>query len=266
MKHLIWSLLFLILTVHSIMAQTVGSPAPNFTLTGLDGKTYTLSELKNKVVYVFLFGADCPLCRQSAPNTESGIHKKYMENPNFVALGIDTWDRSNAAVINFRNQTGLTYPLLTKGSSVLSSYSATYDRNLVINGDGTLIYKGTGPAGNDIAAVATAIEQALSTASSNENTPIARNFELMQNYPNPFNPSTSIRFTLQKAGSISLAIYSVDGRLIQILTSAFFGQGDHTVQWNGENSAGQKVSSGIYVYQLSLEGEQSQRRLMTLIK
>jgi flagellar hook assembly protein FlgD len=51
-------------------------------------------------------------------------------------------------------------------------------------------------------------------------------------------------------GSISLKIYDILGREILTLVNEVQAAGMHTVFWNGDNSAGLKVGSGVYFYQL----------------
>lgn len=73
---------------------------------------------------------------------------------------------------------------------------------------------------------------------------------LKQNYPNPFNPGTAISFTLPKAGEVTLTIYSTAGQLIRQVTTGNFAAGEHRVNWDGRNSAGEQVAAGIYLYRL----------------
>ena len=75
-------------------------------------------------------------------------------------------------------------------------------------------------------------------------------FVLEQNHPNPFNPSTTITFGIPEASEVTLAIYNLRGQLIQTLYSGVIAAGQHSVVWNGNDSRGAKVASGVYVYQL----------------
>ncbi|MEJ2635418.1 MAG: FG-GAP-like repeat-containing protein [Calditrichia bacterium] len=75
-------------------------------------------------------------------------------------------------------------------------------------------------------------------------------FTLAQNYPNPFNPQTMIRYFTPASGNVRLTIYNLPGQEIITLQDGFQPAGEHQVKWNGVNSAGQKVASGIYFYEL----------------
>jgi len=96
-----------------------------------------------------------------------------------------------------------------------------------------------------------------------ESAPVA--FELVGNYPNPFNPTTTIEFSLLKAGDVSLEIYNVAGQKIREITSGKMGPGKYSVVWNGRDNQGNAVSSGVYVSKLSHGGSVA-TGLMTLVK
>ncbi len=93
--------------------------------------------------------------------------------------------------------------------------------------------------------------------------PIA--FELQQNYPNPFNPVTSILYYLPEAGQVDLKVYNVAGQLVKILISGVLQQGQHSVIWDGTNSLGRDVASGIYFYMLSGQSIKASKA-MTLLR
>ena len=92
-----------------------------------------------------------------------------------------------------------------------------------------------------------------------------RTTALQQNYPNPFNPSTIIRYELARAGNVELKVYDVSGALVKTLESTYRVPGRYEVGWDGDNEAGQNVSSGIYFYRLATPWT-TQTRKMTLIK
>lgn len=74
---------------------------------------------------------------------------------------------------------------------------------------------------------------------------------LIGNRPNPFNPSTAVHFDLGQAGTASLKIYDVRGRLVRTLVNAPVGAGRHQVTWDGRNDAGRPVASGVYLLEMS---------------
>ncbi len=73
---------------------------------------------------------------------------------------------------------------------------------------------------------------------------------LVPNRPNPFNPATTIRYSLEKAVDVKLAIYNVLGQEVRLLVRQFQPEGNYTVEWDGRDAAGRQVSTGLYVYRL----------------
>ena len=73
---------------------------------------------------------------------------------------------------------------------------------------------------------------------------------LAQNHPNPFNPSTGIRYDLAADGLVTLKVYNTLGQEVATLVDGYQSAGSQSVTWDGRNSAGNTVSSGIYIYTL----------------
>lgn len=144
--------------------STPNTPAPNFTLSSVDGAEFDLMNDRGKVVYLFFYGAGCPHCRTNGPVTETSINQAFRDNPNFQAIGLDTWNQSIADNISFRNTTGITYPLLLNARQTLVDFygsSSAYDRSVVINPDGIIVYQGNGFVNTDTDAVINAIQTEL---------------------------------------------------------------------------------------------------------
>ena len=94
-------------------------------------------------------------------------------------------------------------------------------------------------------------------------------FGLRPNYPNPFNPATTIEFDIDaEVGEfvqVELGIYDVLGQRLTQLVSRPLHAGHHRVSWNGRDSKGERVSSGVYFAQLRA-GSNVQTRPMLLLK
>ena len=88
---------------------------------------------------------------------------------------------------------------------------------------------------------------------------------LSQNYPNPFNPSTTISFSLPTACNTKIEIYNILGRLVAVPHDGMSKAGHNEVVWNGSNSSGETVATGIYFYRLTAENF-TETRKMTLLK
>jgi hypothetical protein len=93
---------------------------------------------------------------------------------------------------------------------------------------------------------------------------LPRAASLMQNYPNPFNPSTSISFQLAERSNVTVKIFDVRGRMVKTLVDGVKEAGEYTVQWNGKESTGQQVSSGIYFYTMETDDFSSTRKMVIL--
>lgn len=89
------------------------------------------------------------------------------------------------------------------------------------------------------------------------NTPIR--FALEQNYPNPFNPQTTIRFTVQGAGPVSLKVYDVLGREVATLVNEPLRTGTYKV-----NFVAGSLASGVYFYRLSAGSLSATRKLVVV--
>ena len=75
---------------------------------------------------------------------------------------------------------------------------------------------------------------------------------LYENYPNPFNPSTIINFDLHADALVNITIYELSGNLVNNLLNSKRTSGHQTVKWNATNNQGQKVSSGVYLYNVDI--------------
>ena len=90
-------------------------------------------------------------------------------------------------------------------------------------------------------------------------------FALEQNHPNPFNPVTEIRFTVDREGPAWLRVYDVAGREVRVLVSDRITAGNHTKVWDGRDSRGNPVSSGVYFLRLTA-GDRTLTRKAVLLK
>jgi len=95
---------------------------------------------------------------------------------------------------------------------------------------------------------------------------IPKQYCLNSCYPNPFNPMTNIGFDIPVPSVVSLRIYDISGKLVRELVSqASISAGRHVEVWDGLDSVGRQVSTGVYFYQLQA-GQFKDTKRMTLIK
>lgn len=118
--------------------------------------------------------------------------------------------------------------------------------------------------GNTLAELQAAVDQAqlMYYTTGGEEPPPRPAFALGQNEPNPFNPRTTIRFTLEKIGPVSIDVFDLAGRKVRTLTSQVYGPGEHAVTWDGTSDAGQAQPSGLYLYRYRGDGRELARKMM----
>lgn len=95
-------------------------------------------------------------------------------------------------------------------------------------------------------------------------TSIPLKFDLGQNQPNPFNPETRIRYEIPKEGHVILTIFNLSGQKIVTLVDTINQPGRHEVTWSGKSDNGEKVASGIYFYQLSMDDHHRIQKMILL--
>jgi hypothetical protein len=154
------------------------------------------------------------------------------------------------------------------GSSVLSGPSGTYSLSL--------------PAGTYTVSCSkdgyvTAIENGVVIEAGNMTT---LNFQLMevsnsddcapgvpylsQNHPNPFTGKTSIAYSLDSAGWSRLEIFNCKGQKVKTIFSGQAASGDHLADWDGMDTDGHPVESGIYFYRLSTPSVNQTRKMVII--
>lgn len=89
-------------------------------------------------------------------------------------------------------------------------------------------------------------------------------FSLEQNYPNPFNPVTEIAFGIPVNSHVRLDIFNVLGQKVTTLVDGELPAGAHEVTWDGRNSDGGSVSSGVYFYRITADSFTDTRKMMLL--
>lgn len=86
----------------------------------------------------------------------------------------------------------------------------------------------------------------------------------LQNYPNPFNPVTSIRFELPENGPVRLEVYNILGQRVRTVLDQNLSAGIHEVAWNGIDSDGNPLSSGVYFARLQTDSKTHIHRMVLL--
>lgn len=121
----------------------VGQKAPDFTLSRLDDKTFTLSKNRGKVVLLQFTASWCGVCRTAMKEAlEPKLWKKLKRHPRFVMIGIDC-DEPVESVGKFVRETGVTYPMaLDTNAEAFEKYAekgSGVTRNVLIGKNGKIV-------------------------------------------------------------------------------------------------------------------------------
>lgn len=146
-------------------------------------------------------------------------------------------------------------PCIDKGDSSLI-YNDPADSLIPLNAR----FPSKGTVRNDMGAYGGPLSRVLANSVVGINDPgnyLPKGFRLEQNYPNPFNPSTTIRYSLAKAGRVKLSVYNITGALTSVLVSGVQKAGTYDVAFN----AG-RLASGVYYYRLTAEGFTDTKKML----
>lgn len=91
---------------------------------------------------------------------------------------------------------------------------------------------------------------------------IPEDFRLEQNYPNPFNPITNINYSIKKTSFVEITIYNSFGQKIKTIVRERQSSGNYRVPWDGRDENGLKVSSGVYSYQMLVDGNMISKKML----
>lgn len=110
-------------------------------------------------------------------------------------------------------------------------------------------------------------KQGIATLEGLLNSVIPEKTTLLSNYPNPFNPETWIPYDLAEDTEVHIHIYNLKGESVRQLSLGFQTAGTYQTQaraayWDGRNSVGEPVASGIYFYTLHAGQVKSTRKML----
>lgn len=89
-------------------------------------------------------------------------------------------------------------------------------------------------------------------------------WDLGQNYPNPFNSNTRIPFRVPYTTHIKLSLYDIRGRLVRVIINEKKSPGYYSVEWDGKNSYGIPVASGVYIVQIIGDKFQKSKKIVLI--
>jgi parallel beta-helix repeat protein len=95
--------------------------------------------------------------------------------------------------------------------------------------------------------------------------PGRRLIDSVATWPNPFNPRVEVRLTLNRETHAEVVVLDLTGRLVRRLHSGMMSSGEQSLVWNGNDRAGNSVSSGVYFYRV-VAGSESRTGKLTLVR
>ena len=109
------------------------------------------------------------------------------------------------------------------------------------------------------------LEQLLARLIEAETIPTAT--AVLPNYPNPFNPETWIPYQLAKPADVTVRIYDINGRVVRYLDvghqrAGLYHSRSRAMHWDGRNTQGESVASGVYFYTLTAGDFTATRKLL----
>jgi hypothetical protein len=177
----------------------------------------------------------------------------YAANGDGTIYGYDITDESGSYAISGAAP-GVSYTLFVDAPGFASSSPMNASPTYATDIKGALL--GAPGVNFNLSSVVTAVE---------ENQPLVPSgYVLEQNYPNPFNPTTQILFSLPNNERLTLTIYNLIGQKITELVNGIMSAGSHVVTWNGRDSRGLQLPSGVYFYRLESPGFTAAKRMLML--
>ncbi len=198
----------------------------------------------------------------------AGVQLKLRYDPNQMSFSSPvTTDLTNDFIIQYKDE--------GKGKMTVVMYNMA--GKSIESGEGNIlalpVVLKTGLKDDpqvEIEEVIMADPEAVGIPVGKKGTHLPVDFKLAQNYPNPFNPSTTIEFEIlsdvrnEVMVHTTLKIYNVLGRRIKTLVDEMKTPGNYQMIWDGTDDGGERVSSGVYFYQLKAKDYQETKKMVLM--
>jgi peroxiredoxin len=123
----------------------VGEPAPDVTLTRLDGATYPLSSLRGRTLVLNFWFHGCPACRAEMPELSRLSTEVTSRRPDVAFLSVNVGDPPDVISQWWQQKRFAHLPLMQSGDSVSQAFGVrSYPTNYVIGPDGSVLWRGVG--------------------------------------------------------------------------------------------------------------------------
>lgn len=225
------------------------------------GPVRTLADYSGRILVMFQFGYNCPVCIFDGPGFQSQIvaHYQSVAPDDVQVVGADMWNGTNAQVATFRNQVGATFPLLLQaGTATAGNLNGwgPWDNYVIASADGVVRFNAAAQGylhGSrlDVPRMKALIDSLLATTVGvGDPAPGAGPGRLaLAAGPNPFVGATRLELAHPGLGGASarIAVHDIAGRQVSV---PFAGRvtGERTVvTWDGRDAAGSAAPAGVYL-------------------
>lgn len=152
MKRLSLILSLLLIPVSISLAQDdqttlikVGSKAPPFVCTTIDGKNLDITKSQGKIIMINFFATWCGPCNTELPILQKNIWEKYRDRSDFILIILGR-EHTKEQVKAFVESKKFTMPFAPDPDRKIFSLYATQNipRNIIIGKDGNILFQSTG--------------------------------------------------------------------------------------------------------------------------
>jgi len=229
---------------------------------------FTVSKLAENDIFPFLLAISCEqgaFDETESPNSGRPICERLLFDDSRGPIGIYAPSRGSWQTGNYLMGRLVLEYLYDKGAQSLGHACLAAQRDMLwIHQNYTDLAKSYIFLGDPALFLAGAVEGEITSSEDEVHTIPGYAIEAI--YPNPFNPSTRIRFSVPERSVVEINIYDVQGKLVKTLFSGVKQAGTHNLTWNGTNSRGQNLSSGVYFCHMRLKGKKGIARKMVLLR
>lgn len=254
-----------------------GATAPDFTKPQhLTGTPRSLSEFTGKVVVLFQFGFNCPVCNNQGPSFEQEIHQYYLANQpaDVVVLGVDMYNGTDPQVTSFRNNTGASYLLLRNGGLAaggdlddLDTGLGPWDNYVVLDRQGVIRFNTFHEYAHGSRyqrdRIRTCVDSLIAqNVGVDDPAPVSVRLAA---HPNPFAGATAVEFAPAHEGvEAHVTVHDLSGRRVATLWQGAAPAGPTRVVWDGRGADGAAAAPGVYVVYARVGSEVRSLRVVRL--
>ena len=119
----------------------IGNPAPDFTLTDMQGQQVTLTQFRGKVVILNFWATWCPPCREEMPSMDR-LYQQFKDQ-GLVMLAVNVEENGFKAVSSFLNRNPHSFPILLDINADVQNLYQVYrfPESFLIDRNGSVVDK-----------------------------------------------------------------------------------------------------------------------------